>query len=195
MSKKKTIIILVILIIINGGWYFYTSWNSVSIPELDNLKKEQPELAVYIDDILVWEKNLKEDENNLVVYSSLGFAWKSLADRTLEPKHYQRALEVYQQGIEKSQRKNSTLIMNAGNMAKYLEDYELAADYYQEAISLAPGESSYYISLAELYEFQLKKPKEEVLAVYDEALKRVMNPDFIERRKQSFLERIGEVNQ
>ena len=197
MNKKVIVfIILALVIIVALGWYFYPKENIQS--QLEKIKQEYPELASQVDDVIEWENKLKEDESIIENYLTLGLAWKSLADRTKDRQitnykdYYQKALGVYQQGIEITNHHNALFMNNAGNMAKYLEDYELVEDYYQEAISVDPGRDVYYIALAELYEHEMNKTKDEIIAVYDEGISRIVNPGFLEKRKESYLNRINQ---
>ena len=140
---------------------------------------------------------LEKDKDDIVAYNSLGLAWKSLADWSQKEgvenykDYYKEALEIYEAGIDKTFRKNTLFMTNAGNMAKYLEDYKLAESYYEEAISVSPGDESYYVLLAELYEYNMNKSEEEIIAVYEAGKKRVLNPLFLEQRKRSFINRFN----
>jgi len=200
MNKKIIIAVLALLLVIFLGWYFFYYNQAENMSnQLKKLKQEQPQLASYIDDVLKEEEELNKDKTNVSSYLVLGLAWKSLADRVNDLKiedykiYYKNALAVYEKGVEITDRKNTVFIVNAGNMAKYLEDYGLAEDYYREAITVAPGEVSHYVLLAELYEYKMGKTKEEILAVYDEGINRVvLSPDFLEKRKGDYLERIGQ---
>lgn len=200
MNKKFLLIIIItaILIIAGLGWYLYGAKNNQS--QLLALKKDYPQLAGYIDNAIKYENKLKEDETNIESYVNSGFAWKSLADWAQGAKapnykdYYKKALDVYAKGIEVSQRRNTLLMTNAGNMAKYLEDYKSAEDYYKEAISVSPGDATYYVLLAELYEYEMGKTKEEIIAVYDEGLKRTLDVGFLQKRKESYLKRVENVN-
>jgi len=193
--KKKIIIftILALIVIVGLAWYFYA--RQASQFQLNKLKQDHPEWAGLVDDVIKYENALKEDEANVGSYLSLGLAWKSLADKAYDLKlenykeYYSQALEAYEKGIIVTNRRNTLLITNAGNMAKYLEDYQLAEDYYKEAITVSPGDVTYYVLLAELYEYKTNKTLEEVVAVYDEGMKWVINPEFLEKRKQVYLKR------
>ncbi len=197
--NKKIIIFAVIALLFIVGFYLLTSKEQqTSISDLEIIKQNNPELSKYIDDVIKWQEKLKEDESNIEMYNTLGLAWKSLAEwgRNSKLENYQNyygeALKVYEAGIEKTLRKNTLLMTNAGNMAKYLEDYELAEDYYKEAITVSPGDVTYYVLLAELYEYNMNKTKEEVVAVYDEGIKRVLDVGFLEKRKEVYLKRANE---
>ncbi|MCG2698174.1 hypothetical protein L6307_03765 [Candidatus Parcubacteria bacterium] len=195
MIKKIIVFVVIALLFIAGFYLFLNKEQQTSISDLEIIKQNHPELSKYIDDAVKWREKLKEDENNIEMYNTLGLAWKSLADWGRNSKlenyqdYYAEALKVYEAGIEKTLRKNTLLMTNAGNMAKYLEDYELAEDYYKEAITVSPGEVTYYALLSELYEYEMKKTKEEVAAVYDEGMKRVLDMGFLEKRKDAYLNR------
>lgn len=194
MIKKTFFLILAILIIAAGGWYFYTRNNEQS--NLEKLKQQYPELVVYVDEVTKAQESLNQNKEEIENYTTLGLDWKTLADWSMKAgaenykDYYREALKTYQAGIEKSLRRNTLLMANAASMAKYLEDYKLAEDYYKEAISVSPGDESYYIYLAELYEYQMAKPKEEILAIYDEGLKRVLNTGWLTKRKEAYLQRV-----
>jgi tetratricopeptide (TPR) repeat protein len=198
MTKKIFCLILAVLIIAAAGWYFFTGDKRQA--DLENLKEQYPKLTVYVDDVINKQESLKENENEIERYTSLGLAWKSLADWARSEgvgnynDYYREALKVYEAGIDKSLRRNTLLMINAGNIAKYLVDYRLTENYYKEAISVSPGDETYYALLAELYEYEMKKPKEEVLAVYDEGLKRVLNVGWLTARKEAYLERLEPSN-
>jgi len=195
--KKIIFAILALIIIAAAGWYFF-SWKNQNI-NLEKIKSAYPDLAVYVDNVTKAQASLSENKDEIENYVVLGLNWKTLADwsQKEDPEnyknYYREALKTYQAGIEKSLRKNTLLMTNAASMAKYLGDYKLAEDYYKEAISIAPGDESYYISLAELYEYQMKKSKEEVLAVYDEGLKWVINKTGLTAEKEAYLQRLNEV--
>ena len=197
MNKKIIITILALLLIIFLGWYFLYYYNSKdNTVNLEKLKQEQPQLTIYINDVIEAAKQLNENDAVVSNYLVLGLAWKSLADRVKDLKienykmYYKNALAVYEKGIEATNRSNTVFIVNAGNMAKYLEDYELTENYYKEAITVAPGDAVYYVLLAELYEYKMNKSKEDIVAVYDEGIKRVIiNVGFLQTRKEQYLEK------
>jgi len=132
----------------------------------------------------------------MLLNGKVNSAWKSLADKAYDLKldnykdYYRKALEVYERGIEITNRRNTLFMINAANMAKYLEDYELAEDYYKEAITVAPGDVRYYVLLAELYEYKMHKSKDEIIAVYDQGMEKVINPQVLQKYKDNYLKRV-----
>ena len=197
MSNKKTLFIIltaIILFVIAGmGRHFYKP--RATSGQLEKLKSDYPALASYVDDVVKWENKLKESETRVESYATLGLVWKWLADQACNlkapncEKYYGDALKIYEKAIEVTERHNTLFLTNAGNMARYLKDYVKAEDYYKEAISVAPGDASLYVTLAEIYEYDLKKTKEEIVALYDEGIKRMLDPRILEKSKEEYLER------
>ncbi|MFA4833837.1 MAG: hypothetical protein WC619_03245 [Patescibacteria group bacterium] len=193
--KKIIFSVLALIIIAGAGWYFFAGDNEQF--DLKKLKQQYPNLTAYADGVIKAQENLNQSKEEIENYTTLGLAWKSLAERARQAGiadyagYYKKALDVYEQGIEKTSRRNTLLMTNAGNMAKYLGDYKLTESYYKEAISVSPGDETYYALLAELYEYEMGKTKEEILAVYDEGMEQALNASWLTARKESYLERTG----
>jgi len=197
MKKKNIFLILggIVLIIVVVALFFVFKPTQDPVDKFAELRENYPELNTVIDDIVKAEAKLEEDENRVESYATLGIAWKTLAEEmknrnTKDYKDYfQKTLEVYKKAIEITNRQNTLFLMNAGNIEELLGNYEATEEYYKESISLAPGLDIYYVNLAELYEYKMNKTKEEIVAVFEDGEARVMNPDFLKKRKESFLER------
>lgn len=196
MTKRKIIILLsvaVIIIAAIAGLFYFRRSDRVN--SLEKTKQDYPALASYIDDVIKWEDKLKENETRVESYATLGLIWKGLADQACNlkapncEKYYGDALKVYEKAVEITKRRNTLFLINAGNMARYLKDYAKTEDYYREAISVAPGDASLYLTLGELYEYDLKKTKEEIVALYEEGIKRMLDPRILEKAKEEYLER------
>lgn len=194
MSKKIKIILIFILVVLlaGGGSYYYFYIYSSAEAKLERLKKEKPELQEYVDDVFKGINKLNEDKQRVESYSTLGLYWKSLADRSQKPEHYREALKIYQQAIDLTLHKNTLFMVNAGHMAEYLKDYNLAESYYKEAISVAPGDAVPYYDLVNLYRWKMKKSPEEIIAVLDEGISRMVNPKPLQALKDEYLEQIGQ---
>ena len=192
MSKKNIIIISLLVIFVGIGAYFIWQFFINPLKELNNLKEKQPNLAPLIQEVEQGLINLKKDKKDIKNYVILGFTWKSLADQTKELKHYRKALDVYEKGIKQSARKNSLLIMNAGSMAVYLNDFQLAKQYYEEGISIATGDISGYLRLIELHRYKLKSPAEQILSIYNQGLERlVLNRGELLKERANYAREIG----
>jgi tetratricopeptide (TPR) repeat protein len=199
MKLKLIIICALAVLVIAGGWYYFTPRENKTVNNqgnqsgkvnLDEVRSEFPELSPYIDDIIKCDNILKEEKDKLENYAALGLAWKSLADRTKNPEHYQRALGVYEEAIEKTGGQNGLYWLNAGNMENRLKNYQKAEEYYLKAIGVAPAETTYYFALADLYEYQLNKSKEAIVAVYDQGISQSLFPEALEKRKEQYLKRV-----
>lgn len=162
---------------------------SISPSALEELKAKRPDLTEIIGNIEQRVEQLAADPSRRETYVSLGFWWKSLADQTLDVAYYRQAMRVYEAGIELTKGKDALLIINAGNMARYVKDFSLAEKRYLAALALAPGDWSLYERLIELYEYDMKKSKDEILAVYDEAKKRVIATEPVDASREAFLAR------
>ncbi len=180
MKKNTKIILAIIVILAVLAILFFIYYPKPK--EFDVLKENYPELSSFIEKIESANVEMESDSELIENYLELGLAWKSLADRTNESSHYEKALQAYKQGVIKTQEKNTVLLMNAGNMAKYINDYSLAEQYYKKAIEVSPGEVNFYITLAELYEYKMKKDKSEIIALYEQGIKRVLNPSVLQQR-------------
>jgi len=198
---KKIISFIVIILIFAGAYYFFSKKGgglaNINLNNLEELKNKSPELASYIDKVIKAEEDAKKDPQKIENYATLGLAWKSLAEWSNKSglknykDYYKKSLETYQKAIELTGRHNTLYITNAGKMAEYLEDYKLAEDYYKEAITISPGDVTYYVLLAELYEYRMNKTKEEIVAVYDDGAKVAIDRNFLEKRKESYLKRVN----
>jgi len=194
MLKRKYLIPLIVIIFAAGVFFFFVNYSGKN-SDLEKLRKEHPEWSESINEILASEEKLKGEPNNVTNYLALGMAWKNIGDKAKDLKlsnyqdYYRKALESYKQGVEISQRKNTLVMVNAGRMAEYLEDFNLAEEYYKEAITVSPGDVTYYVALAELYEYKMHKPKEEITALYDQGMKKVLDRGFLQARKDDYLKR------
>jgi len=188
MNKKILILVLAAAILVIA--VFALPGGSPSV-NLDDLAAKNPNLVEFVDRVKEVENREPEKDKEIEYYLELGLAWKSLADRTRDKDHYQKALEAYEKGIKASGRKNTVLLNNAGNMAVYLEDYKKAAEYYEESISISPGDAESYIRLANLHQEYLKSSPEAIIGIYDRGIARMLNPDILEQRKRMYLESIG----
>ena len=191
ISKNVLILIISFIVIIAGVVVFKI--NSSSNPlekELNKISQEKPEWTEFTSRIFdLTSQEIPIDENEIVkYYLNLGLAWKSLADRTLEAKHYLKALDAYNVGIEISDGKNLVFLNNAGNMAMFAKDYELSKYYFEKSIENFPGDAEAYVNLADLHKYYLGSSSETIVEVYDKGIKRMLSPAPLEDRKRTYLE-------
>lgn len=188
MSKKSTYLFAVVAVVIAGALLF-TAMQSNPYAELDVIANEHPEWKEFVDVIKEVSEKEVEAEKQVEHTLELGLAWKSLADRTRDTAHYKKALESYKKGIELSSRQNTVLLNNAGNMSVYIGEYGQAAEYYEESISVAPGDSEPYERLARVHEEFLGSSPEEIIAIFDQGIARMLNTEILEQRKRMYVER------
>lgn len=128
--------------------------------------------------------------------------WKTIGEAIVaqdpRSKKYalRQALHYYELAIEKFGETNAMLFGSVGDVYKSLEEYEEAEKYYTQAIQLEPGNPLHYTKLAELYQYRLQKPPEEVLAVYARALDRLIyGGDAILRTRAVYYEELGRLRE
>jgi len=118
-------------------------------------------------------KIFKVEEKDYQAYLGEGLHWKSLGDQTGNSEYYLKAEKIYRKMTEKFP-DYWVPWWNLANLQRQLKEFEEAEKSFKKAIEIAPGEGNLYLGLIELYQYDLKKSEEEILAIYQEALKRVV---------------------
>jgi len=118
-------------------------------------------------------KIFKVEEKDYQTYLEEGLHWKSLGDQTGNSEYYLKAEKIYRKMTEKFP-DYWVPWWNLANLQRQLKEFEEAEKSFKKAIEIAPGEGNLYLGLIELYQYDLKKSEEEILAIYQEALKRVV---------------------
>ena len=118
-------------------------------------------------------KIFKVEEKDYQAYLGEGLHWKSLGDQTGNSEYYLKAEKIYREMTKKFPN-YWVPWWNLGNLERILKKFEEAEKSFKKAIEIAPGEGMLYLGLIELYQYDLKKSEEEILAIYQEALKRVV---------------------
>jgi len=118
-------------------------------------------------------KIFKVEEKDYQTYLEEGLHWKSLGDQTGNSEYYLKAEKIYREMTKKFPN-YWVPWWNLGNLERILKKFEEAEKSFKKAIEIAPGEGMLYLGLIELYQYNLKKSEEEILAIYQEALKRVV---------------------
>lgn len=200
MRKKLTILIAVlsvfifILVAISFLWYTGNLGNEDRKYFL-KIKKEDQSLVQIFNDTKNKEKELSLDPENQTFYLQIGLGWKSIAERSVNPDvkkyFFSKSLGVYRVGVDMFENKNILFYLNAGNVAKVLNTYPVAEDYYKQAVSNFPGEAEAYLKLADLYIYSMHMPTDKVLEVYDAGLKRVFNAQSILQARAEYYKKIG----
>ena len=195
---KKVIILIIVFTVICIVFIIYSNKSNngsllTSDNVLDTILEKYPNLFEYTEKVKLYNQKIIEDPFDVENYLTLGLQWKGIADRVDEiekNKYYQQALDVYLDGINITQRKNSISLYNAGKMNEFLKQYAEAEDYYKEAISIDPGNGLWYITLADLYQYKMQKTSEEIIEIYDWGIERVIGSEVIKKEKQDYLNSI-----
>lgn len=171
MEKKKKIVLATVILLaaalIGWGVYYYSSED---YQVRQKLAGDKQLLAVYDRIKGQAKKNKQEGTVTLERVVIIGNSWKGLGDQTQDKFFYKKSLAVYQEGIKLFGDKNVLVYWNAGKITEYLEDYDLAENYYRQSIAIAPGYEDPYRNLADLYRFKMKKDPKDITAVYDEGM-------------------------
>ena len=167
----------------NSRWPDRALWHQI---------RERRDLVEIFKKAQVREKELAQNSEKAELYFSVGLDWKSIAELGGGRPFFERSLKVYEAGIEKFGQKNILFYLNAGKLAEHVDDLGKAEIYYKKAIAISPGDESGYIDLAEMFEYRLKKSKDEVVAVFHEGEKKMVNPTPLLVAEASYLRRVGD---
>lgn len=175
MKKKKSILISSILagiVLLFVGYHFFQLSHQDEEKTVMQKLSSKPELVQNYKKIQELEAKRKADPSKDAGFIvSIGFEWKSLGDLTQDPYFYEKALALYNEGIQKYGSTNIAYYWNAGKVAEALKRFDQAEFDYREAIRISPAYNQSYHNLAELYIYQMKKDDKDILSVFAEGLK------------------------
>ena len=199
MNKKISVIITLVLIILGIIVYVFWSkgWFNQESRKLLSTIKDQPAMVELYNKAMINEKKNLEDPENQAIYFELGLEWKSVAEQMEGSEEdrkvfFQKSLDVYERGIVKFGDNNILFDMNGGNLAQRLGDFEKAERYYKKAIEVASGTEDGYIALTDLYYYKMKKEKEDILAVLNQGINKMIQPLPLISARATYLRRIGD---
>lgn len=162
----------------------------VSLKKLSFSDKYQKEAY---ENALIYEEKISANSDNYDDYNKAGFAWKSLGEYTKDERFFNRSAEIYMFAGKKF--KAMAIYQpyqNAANVYITLKKYSQAEDALKKGINLAKEVGFLYVSLADLYEYQMNKTSDEIIAVYVSALSEKINqPDVIYSFYAAYLRRAG----
>lgn len=193
--KKKYFIIfgglIIVAVIVLGGL-----WQQGIIGTRERLLfnkiKDRPDLVAIFDKVKKTEEEIVKNPDQASLYFDLGLHWKSIGELGGGEPFFQKSLETYEKGIEKFGQKNILFYLNGGKLAERLEDYNKAEQYYRKAIEISSADESGYLYLVDLYSYQMKKTEEDVLKIFEEGQKRMMNSISLITGRASYLRRVGD---
>ena len=175
MNKKKIYLSLFVIGVLSlSVFYFFFHFNTDQSINYEKLRESYPDFVDFVDDIEKKEAAFSEYATPGGAYLSVGMAWKSLADRTNDIEHYKKAMEYFDVGFFESGETKAVFLINSGNMAVHMKDYALAETYYLKALEVSPTTESVYLRLADLYYYHLKKSPEDIIAILDKAIDRIV---------------------
>lgn len=196
MKTKKIIwwsilgVILVAVLAIVGLWVLFPEKKEAWVVQ-KKLQGNQEWIEIYKRVQNVRQKIQETPENEVALLVNEAFEWKTLGDLTRDNYFYQKALDTYKEGIEKSEGKNIAFYWNAGKVAENMNDFAMAESMYREAIRISPSYNESYRYLAELYILKMKKSDQEVLQVYADGLKGTSGDASIFLEQCSYLRRVN----
>lgn len=189
---KKKIIFSGIAVVIVVAVLVFVFFKGAASEEKQVMKhlENHPELVQNYRKIQEYETKIKQDPKNKIGYLvSIGFEWKSLGDLSGDKYFYEKSLETYQNGAEQYGSQSVPFFWNAGKVAEILQRYDVAEFNYREAIRIGPSYNEAHRYLADLYDYKLNKPTNEVLNVYKQGLKDTNNDVSLFSEECSFLRR------
>ena len=192
MKKKHLYVIITIIIVGVIGALLWRQGVFGGDQALLHSIKDKPALVELFNKAAAAEAEIKKDPTKAEQYFNAGLFWKSLAEQGGPEVFFSRSLQVYEQGIKLFGQKNILFYLDAGNLAEHVNDFAKAETYYKKAIEISSGDESGYLNLAHLYFYKLKRPKADILAVYAEGAKRLVNPVIIISDRASYLRQIGD---
>ena len=169
------------LLLCAGIIYFIFSAHQA--PSADSLASK-PELIVYYNQGIEGEKAIAAaTSTSPLPYLNAGLGWMTLGSVTKDNTWYEEAEWVYTKGDKALNGKNSILVMNLADVQTQLGKYDEAKKTIQRGIDLSPGEPLYYQVLIDLLRYKLHASSDEIFAVYEDGLKRLVGagPLYISR--------------
>lgn len=112
--------------------------------------------------------------NDSSAYIDEGLGWKSAGEFTGNRLYVSRARDVYEAGFALFQEKNSIIALNAANVNADLGDNARAEFYYKALIKNDMGYQEGYVGYIEFLKKKKKAPTEEIVKVYEEGLKNLI---------------------
>ncbi len=197
MHKKRIILVSAIILaclVLGGAASYFLFFNKGDI-----VFSEQEVLPLLTTDYLkeTYEKakkameDIKKEPERVQNYFVAGMEWKTLGDLTNNEKFYKKSLELYEKAVEVTDGKNTIALSNAASINILLKNYNAAEKYLQDAITVSPGDIDLYLRILELYKFYMKKDVEAIVQIYNDAMKRVLNPFGLLRDRAAYYYELG----
>lgn len=195
MNRAKILIggAIIILLSTAGVWLWFRGFIGGD-PKLLRSIQNKPELVAIFKKAIADEREMVKNPDEAARYINAGLQWKSVAELSSvnQPAFFRRSLSIYEKGIERFGQKNILFYLNAGKVAERVGEFGKAERYYKKAIEISSGDESGYLYLVDLYYYQLHKGPKEILPIFDQGLKALMNPALLIVGRATYLRRIGD---
>lgn len=196
--KKMALALIFILIAVGlgfGGYFGYTKWYKPKKITWDEEKMFSYLITEQMKDDYGTAKKAEADilqnPTDFNAYLRAGFSWKVLGESTKQDIFFDRSLDAYLGAIKQFGVQYAMPYVNAGNIYKLRGDFKTTEEMFKKALEITPGEPDLYVRLAELYRFDMKKSPEEILAIYDEGVKRCVSTMPLAISKAAYLRSVG----
>jgi len=195
MNRAKILAGGAALILLAGAsmWLWYRGFIGGD-PKLLRSIQDKPELVALFKKAKADEKEITKKPEDAARYIDAGLQWKSVAELASvnQPAFFRRSLSSYEKGIERFGQKNILFYLNAGKIAERVNELSKAERYYKKAIEISPGDESGYLYLVDLYYYQFHNESKDILPIFDQGLKALMNPSPLIAGRATYLRRIGD---
>jgi len=188
MTKKvKIISVIIVVLLVAVITVISLVWGRNQDNQvLRRIKNDQKLVEIYNK---IKDYQTKPQEADILIAE--GFNWKSLAELTKDQYFFKQALFVYDLGAQKFGEQNVLFYWNAGKVAESMGRFDLAENYYKEALRIAPSYADGYQNLADLYQYKFKKDPAEIVKIYDDGLKASTGNAALFLNKCSYLRQIS----
>jgi len=137
------------------------------------------------------EAEIKKDPTRIETYITAMNRYKGLGDVTKDVRFYERALAISDKTIDKFGTQSYLSYINASTIYMAIGDYTKAEEMIKKSIEMSPGDAQLYLRLIELYRDFMKKSESEIIAVYENAIQRLVNVLPVYNAYAAYLRDIG----
>lgn len=154
--------------------------------------QDRPDLVVVFGKAQKAKEKIAKDPEKSSAYLDLGFYWKSIGELGGGEPFFKESLKSYERGIKKFGQKNILFYLNGGKLAERLENFDKAERYYKKAMEISSADESGYLYLVDLYSYKMNRPKDEVLKIFEDGIKKMVVSTPLIAGRAAYLRRIGE---
>lgn len=194
-GKKQTIILIIVALAILAipgvifGYPYFRTWQE------NREFLANPEIHDAFVAAMDKEAEIKKDPSRTETYLTAMMRYKSLGDVTKDERFYFRALKVADAAFKAVGTKSYLPYVNASVIYMSLGNYSKAEEMIKKSLEMAPGEAQLYLRLIELYRDFMKKSESEIIAVYENAIQRLVNVLPVYNSYAAYLRDIGRLEE